>query len=109
MNSPWNEGPSQEYLERQGKPAQEIGIPTLHEGILKPESVGNAEFDQELSAISGDRIAPVDQEFEESDEVKRGRDKHPAAQDVETALALFESNVMVRATLRWKGQSRWSR
>jgi len=109
-NTPWDDGPSQEYLDRQFKPAQEIGIPSLHEGIMQPESAGNADFDQELAALSGGAIEPtIDQEFEESDEVKRGRDKHPAAQDVETAIMLFESNVLARMSLRWAGQQRWAK
>jgi hypothetical protein len=110
MSSPWQSGPSQEYRDREGKPPQEIGIPTLHEGVMQPASAGNADnFEREIAAFSGERMAPADELFEDSDEVKRGRDKHPAAQDVETSMMLFEANYIARKQFRWFGQERWAR
>jgi len=44
-----------------------------------------------------------------SDEVKRARDRHPAAEHVETAMMLFEANCSARKEFHWKGQGRWAK
>lgn len=97
-------GPSPEYLERQGKPPQEVYLDTK-EG--EATSTTTADIDQELAPIAGGQIAP--ESFEDTDEIKRARDRHPATLDVETALALYEQNCLARKYLQWPGQERWAK
>lgn len=95
-------GPSEEFLRKQNLPPQQVYLDTPAGEVVRDSE----SLDADLSA--GMETVPEVEEFEESDEIKRARDRHPAAQDVETALQLHEENVLASRMQRWHGQERWA-
>lgn len=94
-------GASPEFLRRQHLPPQDVFLDTPNGEVVRDSQ----SLDADLNAVTPQ--ADVEP-FEDSDEVKRARDRHPAAVDVETAIQLHEENTFASKQQRWDGQERWA-